>query len=214
MLTITTVPVTVFEQNARVLSCSDTGDAVIVDPGGDVDKIIKVVTAKKLTCRAIWLTHSHLDHCAGVAALLDVYRVPLLGHPDEAPMRQHVASIAAMYGLPIREWPNCPEPSQFISGGEILAVGVSKAKVLFTPGHSPGHVVFYFESEGIAVSGDTLFAGSIGRTDLPGGNHQQLIESIQRELLTLPDSTRILSGHGPDTTVGAERSENPFLAGD
>lgn len=211
MLTVTTIPVTVFDQNARVLACSDTRDAVIVDPGGDPTKIIDAIERRQLRCTAIWLTHSHLDHCAGVAELLKVYKVPLIGHKDEAPMRAHVASIAAMYGLPADEWPNCPEPTQYIVGGETLAIGNVKAKVLFTPGHSPGHVSFYFEHDGVLVSGDALFAGSIGRTDLPGGNHEQLLASIKRELLNLPDSTQVLSGHGPDTTIGAERVGNPFV---
>jgi hydroxyacylglutathione hydrolase len=211
MLTVITIPVTLFEQNARILSCSDTREAVIVDPGGDSEKIIEAIEQKKLQCSAIWLTHSHLDHCAGVAALLEVYKVPLIGHREEAPLRARVSSIAGMYGLPAGEWPDCPEPTKYISGGETLAVGNVKAKVLYTPGHSPGHVSFYFEQEGLVVSGDALFAGSIGRTDLPGGNHEQLLASIRRELLGLPDSTRVLSGHGPDTTVGAERVSNPYV---
>lgn len=211
MLTVTTIPVTVFDQNARVLACSDTRDAVIVDPGGDSKKIIDVIVRKQLRCTAIWLTHSHLDHCAGVSELLEVYKVPLLGHKEEAPMRAHVSSVAAMYGLPGDEWPNCPEPTQYIRGGEVLQIGNVKAKVLFTPGHSPGHVSFYFEDDGVVVSGDALFSGSIGRTDLPGGNHEQLLASIRKELLTLPDKTQVLSGHGPDTTIGAERVSNPFV---
>jgi glyoxylase-like metal-dependent hydrolase (beta-lactamase superfamily II) len=117
-----------------------------------------------------------------------------------------------MYGLPLNEWHNCPEPTDTISGGETLAVGHSKAEVRFTPGHSPGSVSFYFPEERIVVSGDVLFAGSIGRSDLPGGNHSQLISSIKREILSLDDSTKVLSGHGEDTTVGQERRHNPFLA--
>jgi hydroxyacylglutathione hydrolase len=211
MLTVTTIPVTLFDQNARVLACSNTGEAVIVDPGGDSEKIVQVIEEKKLQCSAIWLTHSHLDHCAGVAALLEVFKVPLIGHREEAPLRARVTAIAGMYGLPAGEWPNCPEPTQYISGGETLTIGSVTARVLYTPGHSPGHVSFYFEQDGVVVSGDALFAGSIGRTDLPGGNHDQLLASIRRELLSLPDSTRVLSGHGPDTTIGAERASNPYV---
>lgn len=210
-LTITTIPVTVFSQNARILACAKTGMAVIVDPGGEPWEILRVLRESKLTCAGIWLTHSHLDHCAGVAPLIDELKVPLFGHAIEAPMRAHVSAIAAMYGLPKDEWPNCPEPSTFISGGELLEVGEAKARVLFTPGHSPGHVSFYFQEDHLVVSGDTLFQGSIGRTDLPGGDHELLLCSIRDKLLVMPDATRVLSGHGPDTTIGIERSMNPYL---
>jgi glyoxylase-like metal-dependent hydrolase (beta-lactamase superfamily II) len=211
MLNVITVPVTVFGQNARILWCSETKEAVIVDPGGDADLLLREVEDAGVTCSAVWLTHSHLDHCAGVAAVLERCRVPLLAHPNERTLRERIPDIARMYGLPADEWPACPEPTNTVTGGETVAVGSSKAKVLFTPGHSPGHVSFYFGSEGILVSGDALFQGSIGRTDLPGGNHAQLIESIQRQLMTLPDETRVLSGHGDDTTIGEERRSNPFL---
>jgi glyoxylase-like metal-dependent hydrolase (beta-lactamase superfamily II) len=117
-----------------------------------------------------------------------------------------------MYGLPASEWFDCPEPSIAIRGGEVLSLGNLRAEVLFTPGHSPGHVSFYFRSEKVLISGDTLFSGSIGRTDLPGGDHRTLIASIRENILTLDDEVRVLSGHGDDTTVGIERRSNPFLA--
>ena len=210
MLSITTIPVTVFAQNARILSCSVTKECVIVDPGGDADEIIRNVSKQGLSCKAVWLTHSHLDHCAGVAPLLEHYKVPLVGHPNEAQMRAAVSSIAMMYGLPPSEWPNCPEPTEYLSGGETVRVGQCSARVLFTPGHSPGSISFYFENDGVLLCGDVLFQGSIGRTDLPGGNHQQLIDTIRRELFVLPDTTRVLSGHGDDTTIGTERVSNPY----
>ncbi|MFN4896013.1 MAG: MBL fold metallo-hydrolase [Pseudomonadota bacterium] len=213
MLEVITVPVTLFGQNARVLWCSGSKEGVIVDPGGDVDLITGACDAVGIKVTAIWLTHSHLDHCAGVAALLRRYSVPLLAHPDERAFRERVPEIAGMYGLPADEWPACPEPTRAIRGGETLSVGSASALVLFTPGHSPGHLSFYFAEDNLVVSGDALFAGSIGRTDLPGGNHGQLIESISRELLSLPPQTRVLSGHGEDTTIGAERRGNPFLQG-
>lgn len=211
MLEIVTVPVTVFAQNARIVFDSATLEAVIVDPGGDADALIGELARRNLTLKAIWLTHSHLDHCAGVAPVLRARPVPLLGHQDEALMRAQTQRIAAMYGLPADEWPNCPEPSMFLRGGETVAIGGHAAEVLFVPGHSPGHIAFYFETEGILLSGDCLFQGSIGRTDLPGGNHKQLLASIRDSILVLPDETRVLSGHGPDTTVGFERESNPFL---
>ncbi len=211
MLRIETVPVTEFLQNARVLWDSDTRDAVIVDPGGDAERILSFVRSEGLTVREIWLTHSHLDHCGGVAPLRRALACPLVAHPEEAMMRGAVQSIASAYGLSGDGWHNCPEPDVLVRGGETLSVGAYKASVLFTPGHSPGHVSFYFPSEKTILSGDVLFAGSIGRTDLPGGNHRELISTIKERILQLPDDTRVLSGHGEDTTVGRERRSNPFL---
>lgn len=211
MLEIVTVPVTVFAQNARIVYDSATQEAVIVDPGGDAELLIDELTRRNLVLKAVWLTHAHLDHCAGVAPLLKTLPVPLLGHEDEAVMRSQTARIAAMYGLPAHEWPNCPEPSTFLRGGESVSIGGHTAEVLFVPGHSPGHIAFHFGAEGVLLSGDCLFQGSIGRTDLPGGDHKQLLASIRDSILVLPDETRVLSGHGPDTTVGFERETNPFL---
>jgi hydroxyacylglutathione hydrolase len=211
MLKIETVQVTEFMQNARVVWDSETHDGVIVDPGGDAEKIMSVVRREKVKVREVWLTHSHLDHCGGVAPLLRELGCALVAHPEESMMRQGVQTIAAMYGLPPGDWHNCPEPSVVVSGGESLAVGSHTAQVLFTPGHSPGHVSFYFSKENTLLSGDVLFYGSIGRTDLPGGNHRELISSIKERILPLPDDTKVLSGHGEDTTVGRERASNPFL---
>ncbi|MFO0416651.1 MAG: MBL fold metallo-hydrolase, partial [Pseudomonadota bacterium] len=212
LLKVITIPVTPFAQNARVVFCSETKKGAIIDPGGDVDRIEAECERVGVDVVAIWLTHSHLDHCAGVARALELYRVPLVGHKDERIMRERLPEIAQMYGLPSKEWPACPEPDRYIGGGEVLELGNLSAQVLFTPGHSPGHVSFYFASEGVVISGDALFQGSIGRTDLPGGDHALLIKSIKERLLTLPTDTRVLSGHGDDTTNGLERSSNPFLA--
>jgi hydroxyacylglutathione hydrolase len=212
MLSISTIVVTPFMQNARILTCTDTKVTVVVDPGGEPDRIISELHSRDLSCSQIWLTHSHLDHCGGVLPLLESLGVPLVAHPAEEAMRARVRSIAQMYGLPSSEWFDCPEPSVSIRGGEILPLGDLRAQVLFTPGHSPGHVSFYFESEKVLISGDALFAGSIGRTDLPGGDHSTLIKSIREKILTLDDDVRVLSGHGDDTTVGEERRNNPFLA--
>jgi len=211
MLKIETVPVTDFMQNARVVWDSETKEGVIVDPGGDPDRILAVVAREGLSIKEIWLTHSHLDHCGAVAPLMKRLACPLVAHPEEAMMRGGVKAIASMYGLPQSDWHDCPEPNTAVTGGETLMVGPHQASVLFTPGHSPGHVSFYFANENTILSGDALFAGSIGRTDLPGGNHRELISSIKERILSLPDETKVLSGHGEDTTVGRERISNPFL---
>lgn len=211
MLSIATVVVTPFMQNARILTCEETKATVIIDPGGEPDKIIDELHGRDLSCSQIWLTHSHLDHCGAVLPLMESLGVPLVAHPAEEAMRSQVRGIAQMYGLPASEWFDCPEPSIAIHGGEVLSLGKLHAEVLFTPGHSPGHVSFYFRSEKVLVSGDALFAGSIGRTDLPGGDHKTLIKSIKEKILTLDDDVRVLSGHGDDTTVGEERRNNPFL---
>ncbi len=211
MLKVQTIQVTEFMQNARVVWDSDSREGVIVDPGGEPEKILDFIRREKIKVKEVWLTHSHLDHCGGVAPLLKELSCHLVAHPDEAMMRQGVQAIAAMYGLPVEQWHPCPEPSVAVTGGEVLSVGAHSAQVLFTPGHSPGHVSFYFAKENTLISGDVLFCGSIGRTDLPGGNHRELISSIKERIMPLPDETAVLSGHGEDTTVGRERVSNPFL---
>lgn len=211
MLEVVTIPVTEFAQNCRVLICTDTQEAVVIDPGGNADLIAQILSDRKLLCKAIWLTHSHLDHCAGVARLLKLVLVPLYAHPDERMFRERLPEIATMYGLSADDWPVCPEPTVAIKGGEMLSFGKQVATVIHTPGHSPGHLSFYFREAHIIASGDVLFQQSIGRTDLPGGDHSQLIATIRRELLTLPGETRVLCGHGDDTTIGAEIRKNPYL---
>jgi len=210
---IETIEVTPLGQNCRILVDDERQCAVIVDPGGDANEIISRLESLQLTLEAIWLTHSHLDHCGGVADLLDYKSVPLYGHRIEHEYRSRVESIAEMYQLPPGAMRNCPEPDHFLEGGEKLSFGGVEFEVRYTPGHSPGHLVFVCEALGVIVAGDTLFAGSIGRTDLPGGNHEQLLESIRQEIYSLPDATRVLPGHGPDTSVGNEKRANPFVRG-
>jgi hydroxyacylglutathione hydrolase len=214
MLTVKTFPVTEFQQNCRILWQSGHPSALVVDPGGDGDRIIQFLQRENLTCSEIWLTHSHLDHCGGVACLLKQYPVALLGHPIEREFRLRVNDVKAMYGIVSSSMENCPEPTRYLEGGEEVEFQGTKFSVLFTPGHSPGHLCFYAAEEKFLLAGDTLFAGSIGRTDLPGGDFKTLKKSIVEKILTLPDDTRVLSGHGQDTLVGTERRTNPFITGD
>lgn len=208
---IITVDVTPFQQNARIIKSSESNDALVIDPGGDVDRILRQVEKNDLTVKEIWLIHSHLDHCGGVKALVKKTGARLKGHPSESEMRAAVLTICNLYGLPAGDMENCPEPDEYLEGGELIEFGGYQFKTLFTPGHSPGHLCFYNQENNLLIAGDTIFAGSIGRTDLPGGDGRQLIQSIKKEILTLPEETRVLSGHGPETSVGVEKRSNPFL---
>lgn len=213
MFEIVTCVITEFQQNCRIIFDPETKDAVIVDPGGDAQLLLTEIKERDLNLAEIWLTHSHLDHVGGVKALKKATGATILGHECEQELRQRVEEICEMYGLPLGDMENCPEPDQYIDGGAVLSIGGCEFTALFTPGHSPGHLCFYHKESDTLIAGDTLFAGSIGRTDLPLGDHAQLIESIKTEILTLPDETKVLPGHGPDTTVGVERKSNPFLTG-
>lgn len=208
---IDTIVVTPFQQNARILHSGSGSAAVLVDPGGEPQRLLDHLDKNNLTLEAIWLTHSHLDHCGGVAGVLRKFPVPLFGHKIEREMRARVVDICALYGMPVADMENCPEPDHYIDEGDVVTVAGHTFTVLFTPGHSPGHICFYSAEQGVLLAGDTVFSGSIGRTDLPGGDQQTLFESIERKILSLSDQTRILSGHGPDTTVGRERMSNPWL---
>lgn len=217
-LEIVTLEVTPFQQNCRVVIDRSSRHCVLVDPGGEGRRIVVEIERRDLVLDAVWLTHSHLDHCGGVAQVLTRWQVPLYAHPGEAQMRAHLEEICAMYGIPPGDMQRCPEPSVKLVGGETLMLSGGDVpgvefKVLFTPGHSPGHLCFYAPAERILLAGDTLFAGSIGRTDLPGGDAETLLRSIKQQILSLPDETRVLSGHGPETTVGRERRSNPFFEG-
>jgi hydroxyacylglutathione hydrolase len=183
---------------------------VVVDPGGEPRKILGYLKEKDLTVREIWLTHSHLDHCGGVKELKEKTGAVLFGHPVEKMLRAHVEEIERMYGLE-GELENCPEPERYISGGEKLSFLEFSFDVLFTPGHSPGHLCFYEPTQGLLLAGDTLFAGSIGRTDLPGGDGPTLMKSIRDKILVLPPATVVMPGHGPDTTIEQESRSNPFV---
>lgn len=215
MLDLKIFSVTAFQTNAVIISCRDKKEAVIVDPGGSVDTLLSYLRDNDFSAKAIWLTHSHLDHCGGVCHVKEAMPdVVLYGHEGEADFRKSVVSTAKMYGLGHSgDMLDSPEPDVFVEDGMELVVGVNKFVALHVPGHSPGHICYYCQDAKLLLSGDALFSGSIGRTDLPGGNYDQLMESIKTKLMALPDNTRVIAGHGPETTIGAEKQSNPFLLG-
>ena len=200
-----------FQENCYVIGDEETGMGAIVDPGDEATRIALAVEQTNLEISQILITHAHIDHVGAVAALVDEYSCPVLMHAEAEPMLQQLPSQAMMMGL---RFGKVPTVDRYVGDEEILEVGGLKLASLYTPGHAPGHLAFYVESEGLVLSGDTLFAGSVGRTDLFGGDMEVLVRSINERLLTLPDETRVYPGHGPRTTIGDERAYNPFLRGE
>lgn len=198
-----------FAENAYLAICEETRSCVAVDPGRGVDQLLRTVDAEDLSLEAVFLTHAHLDHVEGVHAVRDFAPdVPIWLHPDDLPLYRGVQRQAAMFGMSAEPQ---PEPTDEIVPGEPLTFGSCAFEVRFTPGHAPGHVILVAEDDGLALVGDVVFQGSIGRTDLPGGDMQTLMTSIRKQVLSLPDDTTLYPGHGPPTTVGQERTTNPFL---
>jgi hydroxyacylglutathione hydrolase len=199
-----------FQENCYVIGDEQTGAGALVDPGDEAARIALAVEQTGLEISQIIITHAHIDHVGAVAALVDEYACPVLMHAEAEPMLQQLPTQAMMMGL---RFGKVPTVDRHIEDEEVLEVGSLRLRSLYTPGHAPGHLAFYVEDEGLVLSGDALFAGSVGRTDLFGGDMDLLMRSINERLLTLPDETRVLSGHGPETTIGEERAHNPFLGG-
>jgi glyoxylase-like metal-dependent hydrolase (beta-lactamase superfamily II) len=199
-----------FQENCFMVWDDQAKTGIFIDPGDEPKRIARAATFLDLKIDGIYNTHGHLDHAGGVAALKQELEVPFALHPEDAFMLESMPDQARMFGLPPME---VPTVDRELGDGDTFAVGAYEAKVLHTPGHTPGGVCFLFESEKIVIVGDTLFAGSIGRTDLPGGSFKQIMESIHTRLMTLDDDIEVLCGHGPPSTIGTERRYNPFVTG-
>ena len=204
------VPVTAFQQNCSVLWCERTRRAAIVDPGGDLERVLKVIELHGLTLEKILITHAHLDHAGATAELARRYSLRIEGpHPGDQFWIDQMPAQAKMFGFPPCE---AFAPTRWLQQGDQVTVGELEFEVRHCPGHTPGHVVFFHADSRFAIVGDVLFAGSIGRTDFPRGNHADLIRSIRENLFPLGDDVTFLPGHGPTSTFGAERRSNPFVA--
>ena len=203
-----------FYKNGYVLACEETRQGVVIDPGDEVDLLLEIVSRTNLDIRHILLTHAHVDHVAGAARAKGTLGAPIHLHRDDLPLYDAVLQQAAMFGLTVQQ---PPPVDDYYDPEQPIAFGNYSVQVLHTPGHTPGGVSLLVGRDGQPAKrvfvGDTLFAGSIGRTDLPGGNYDTLIGSIRNVLFKLPDDVEVYSGHGPKTMIGEERRTNPFLMG-
>ena len=215
------VTVTAFQQHTRIVGCEKTKRAICIDPGDDSDTIVAAIDKHGLELQAIACTHAHMDHVGGVTGLKK--RKPdakIIMHPADEPLYLRLPEQPAWIGIPQAQWAAMgfeyeppPKPDEYWSDGQTYQVGSLSFQVIHCPGHTPGHVVLFEPNEGKVFVGDCLFAGSIGRTDLPGGSTEQLMDSLFNKILPLGDEVEVLSGHGPNTTIGYERRTNPFLTG-
>lgn len=204
------IPVTPFQQNCSLIWCETTRKAAVVDPGGDLDRILDAVKEEAVTVEKILLTHAHIDHAGGTAELARELRIPIEGpHREDQFWIAGLPQQAQIFGFPT---PETFTPDRWLDDGDDVTVGELTLAVLHCPGHTPGHVVFFHQASGLALVGDVIFHGSIGRTDFPKGDHATLIRSIREKLFPLGDDVAFIPGHGPMSTFGEERATNPFVS--
>lgn len=205
------LPVGMLQCNCSVVGDESTGEAIVIDPGDEIERVREILTRHKLTPKYIVATHAHMDHIGGIAKLQQATGAAVVMHEADWPMYRDLGGLGPMFGL---EAPPVAEISRFLKSGDRLRWGGLELEVMHTPGHSPGSLSLHLPGDDRRIfSGDTLFAGSIGRTDLWGGSMHEILKSIHDSLLPFADETPVFPGHGPATTIGAERARNPFLRG-
>lgn len=207
-----TLPVTAFQQNCSLVWCDASREAAVIDPGGELPRLLAAVREHDLTLKAIWLTHAHIDHAGGTGELARSQGLPIIGpHPGDQFWIDGLPQQSQMFGFPPAE---SFTPTRWLADGDTVSIGHETLRVRHCPGHTPGHVVFHSAAAKRCFVGDVLFAGSIGRTDFPGGDHATLIASITERLWPMGDDTVFIPGHGPESSFGRERRSNPHVRDD
>jgi hydroxyacylglutathione hydrolase len=202
------LPVGLLQCNCSILGDENSHEAIVVDPGDDIPRIMAILAKHNLTLKQILITHAHIDHIAGAHRLKQLTAAPILYNQNDLPLVKMMDVQATWLDVAT---PTVNNPDDTLDDGKLIAINGLTGSILHTPGHTEGSVCLYLPDHTVLIAGDTLFAGSIGRTDLPGGNTRKLLTSIHERLLTLPDDVTVIPGHGPKTTIGAERASNPFL---
>ncbi|WP_158944178.1 MBL fold metallo-hydrolase [Granulicella sp. S190] len=204
------LPVGPLQCNCSILGDQLSHEAIVVDPGDDIPRIMALLATHGLTVKKIVITHAHIDHIAGAHRLKQLTGAPILYNQYDLPLVKMMDIQAGWLGIPT---PTAPGPDDTLEDGKLISITGLSGSILHTPGHTEGSVCLYLPTQTLLLAGDTLFAGSVGRTDLPGGDIRKLLTSIHERLLTLPDEVTVIPGHGPSTSIGAERDSNPFLQG-